>query len=144
MLNFFRGGPLDGSAYDTSTLLNTPDVPITRYKWTSEVIESKVTGRSARVWIFDESLEEKTSKPAGAIKQERGTEMSETNLAERRTAAKVSRSKLSEVSGLTQAKIARIERGSTKTTDEETKAYNDGLAKLEQAAAAAAPAPDPS
>jgi len=54
VLNFFRGGHLDGQAYLTSDLLHTNALPLRvhEYDWTPEVIVSEKTGASARVWVF--------------------------------------------------------------------------------------------
>jgi len=58
VLNYFRGGPWDGTAYTTSALLEGSDpervrwvAAINEYVWTPEVIISEKTGASARVWI---------------------------------------------------------------------------------------------
>lgn len=54
VLNFFRGGPLDGLAYKTSDLL-TPaasSLHVNEYDWTPETITSEKTGATARVWVF--------------------------------------------------------------------------------------------
>jgi transcriptional regulator with XRE-family HTH domain len=54
MLNYFRGGPIDGAAYDTQTLVSTAAtvLPVAEYHWTPEVITSQATGASARVWAY--------------------------------------------------------------------------------------------
>lgn len=55
MLNFLRGGPLDGSAYATSTLLDRSQghIPIEEYRWTPEVAISQTTHATARVWVHE-------------------------------------------------------------------------------------------
>lgn len=59
MLNFFRGGHLDGLAYATADLLQPSALPlrVDRYRWTPETITSERTGATARVWIFIEEDE---------------------------------------------------------------------------------------
>lgn len=53
-LAFFRGGPLDGQAYEYDVLLTTQAItlPINEYRWTTEKITSSVTGNTARVWAW--------------------------------------------------------------------------------------------
>lgn len=56
-LVLFRGGPLDGKAYETRDLLGAPSLnlpEITRYKWTSEKMTSERTGATAQVWKYTE------------------------------------------------------------------------------------------
>lgn len=54
VLNFFRGGHLDGLAYKTSDLLAKESLPLRvhEYDWTPEVITSEKTGAQARVWVY--------------------------------------------------------------------------------------------
>lgn len=51
-LILFKGGPLDGNAYETKTLLGLEslNLPILEYVWTSEKITSERTGATAQVW----------------------------------------------------------------------------------------------
>lgn len=53
VLNYFRGGHLDGQVYKTSDLIHANAIPlkISEYDWTPEVIVSQRTGESARVWV---------------------------------------------------------------------------------------------
>lgn len=55
VLNFFRGGHLDGQAYKTSVLLTPAALPLRvhEYSWTPEIITSEKTGSTARVWVFN-------------------------------------------------------------------------------------------
>ena len=142
MLNFFRGGPLDGNAYTTSTLLRRDQgpLPIEDYHWTPEVIVSEKTGASARVWTH-KTLPAPQLAPGQPQHQHRqennpmADATSATDLENRRKAAKISRKQLSDKTGLSQAVIYRVERGESKrTTDEETTTYLAGLAELESAA----------
>lgn len=52
-LAYFRGGPLDGNAYEVAQLGKDPAFApyITQYNWTAEIIESQQTGAKARVWV---------------------------------------------------------------------------------------------
>ena len=56
LLNFFRGGPLNGLAYKTSDLLlpNAIVLRVDLYDWTPETITSEKTGKQARVWVYNE------------------------------------------------------------------------------------------
>jgi len=51
-LVYFEGGPLDGHAYETSTLLGTSGLalPVMEYLWTSEKKTSAATNAVAQVW----------------------------------------------------------------------------------------------
>ena len=142
MINFFRGGSLDGSAYATSSLLDHPSL-MDGYHWTPEVMVSQKTGATARVWehesLGSDPLAEAQSSGSAAPQGEDG-EMS--SLKERREALKVSRAKVAEEAGLTSAKIYRIETGGKRTTDEEVQQVSDALGRLEAAAGAEAQ-PDP-
>ena len=60
----------------------------------------------------------------------------EVNLEERRKALKLSRGQVATQSGLTQAKVYRIEKGGARTTEEETAAVTAALDALEAAASA--------
>lgn len=53
VLNFFRGGPHDGYAWDTDALIASGAAlgHLDEYKWTPEVVTSAATGKSARVWM---------------------------------------------------------------------------------------------
>lgn len=141
VLNYFHGGPMDGLAYETSTLLADNTLPIIQYRWTSEVKVSATTGRKARVWEWNPPLnrpEEKAGKPASAPPKKR-EEIAMSELLERRKNLKVSRAQLSEKSGISQAKIARIERESERNTEEEVQALR---AALDAFAAEVPPAED--
>jgi hypothetical protein len=134
MLNYFRGGDLDGKAYALSTLLDHQYL-MDGYRWTSEVIISKVTGASARVWRHD-SLNDAVA----AVDQGRDdlvTEKQEVRngptIAERRDRLGISRSRLAELAGhgMTHAKIMRIEQDGVRTTDEERAIVNGALDQIE-------------
>ena len=152
MLNFFRGGPLDGSAYATSTLLDNTQgglgftAQLASYKWTPEVIVSDKTGMSARVWVH-ESLPaaKKTASarpapspaaagPSGPVLNQEGAEMAKKEMSyeDRRKAGGFSRNQVAEASGLSVSVVYRVEKGeSKKTTEEEVAALVAGLEKLE-------------
>jgi hypothetical protein len=51
-LILFVGGPLDGTAYETKSLLGTEalNIPVMEYKWTSEKRKSEKTDAVAQVW----------------------------------------------------------------------------------------------
>lgn len=51
-LIYFQGGPLDGHAYETATLLGQESLslPVNQYVWTSEKKKSERTGMVAQVW----------------------------------------------------------------------------------------------
>lgn len=159
MLNFFRGGPLDGTAYTTSTLLDGSQggpgwtAQLAEYKWTPEVVVSEKTGASARVWVH------KSQAPADPMPQpavstqaaagqsspapnEEGATMAKKNeqtLEDRRKAGGFSRNQVAEATGLTVSKVYRIEKGGARTTEEETAQLVAGLDKLEADAAANSP-----
>ena len=175
VLNFFRGGPLDGYAYETTTLIEEAGagIPITEYVWTPELITSQTTGKQARVWAHKTTVgaaqagavnhgpvvpaapaepQDVSSQPAAddstivtpgepVEDSTGGTEMAAkkaaatANLEDRRKELGFSRAQVAEASGLTQAKVYRIEKGTGKTTDEERAQVS---AALDQLAAAAA------
>ena len=128
MLNYFRGGPHDGAAYQTSTLLDATQgrVSITEYKWTPEIIVSEKTGSSARVWLWKQLIVEGTDEPVGTTTVLEDNDTA-NDLTARRNALKLSRGQLAEMTGLTQAKIARIEKGGPRTTPDEMAILSDAL-----------------
>lgn len=156
MLNFFKGGPMDGSAYETQTLLEAAagSLPVIEYKWTPEVVTSSTTGASARVWLHTSLANDASSvavvPPADDARSDDGSSVAvadvtgghsmskknEVNLEERRKALKLSRGQVATQSGLTQAKVYRIEKGGARTTEEETAAVTAALDALEAAASA--------
>jgi hypothetical protein len=78
MLNFFRGGPLDGTAYSTNQLLSVPinthpefAASIAEYRWTPEVVISPKTGASARVWLH-QSIAPAPAPPRTPVKKVAG------------------------------------------------------------------------
>lgn len=147
MLNYFRGGPLDGQAHETSTMLNSSHGgpqwtrQLAEYRWTSEVIVSERTGKSARVWIHASSPESSEAEPVNAhvgdtdVKNEEKEPIMATKkdvpLEERRKEMKVSRAKVAEQAGLTPAVVYRIEKGGGKTTDEEIESVSAALDALD-------------
>lgn len=165
LLNYFRGGPINGHAYSTKqcyAMSNTGiRVPIENYRWTKEIVTSEKTGVSARVWEFIDETEINIPAPgsevssssgivtstatnnvkASAPERKRVTVMASA-LRERRDAVKASRTKVAELMGTTVPKVARIElnEDSKKTTDEERTAFSAALDQLENEAAAKAAA----
>lgn len=137
LLNLFKGGPLDGKAYETTVLLTAKGLPeLGEYVWTPEKVTSQSTGRVARVWnhrtVPVVAVVEQPVRPAE--KKERNTmsqEVVETDLLVRRKALGLSRKKLAELVGTTEAKVWRIETGGTRTTEEEKLAYASGLDSFE-------------
>lgn len=156
MLNFFRGGPLDGHAYETRTLLESAhgreewSSQVAQYKWTPEVIVSQKTGASARVWVHGPMAAQITApQPAATVapgggssapSTYEGADMAEQNLEDRRKAGGFSRNQVAEAAGLTVAKVYRIEKASARTTEEETAQLVAALDKLEAEAKTADPA----
>lgn len=57
-LIYFEGGPLDGSAYETKTLLGLEaiNLPVLEYVWTSETKVSERTGAKAQVWRHQDQI----------------------------------------------------------------------------------------
>lgn len=141
MLNFFRGGDLDGKAYATSTLLDHQYL-IEGYRWVPEVIISKTTQDTARVWLH-ESLPDGTPIVIDQDQHDLVTVKQEDNgvatLERRRKALKLSREKLGELTGLTHAQIQRIEANGVRTTDSERQLIIDMLDQLEGIQAPANP-----
>lgn len=140
MLNFFRGGPLDGYAYETSTIIETPQhnagaIPITEYRWTPEVITSAITGKRARVWLHklldagEPAAMEDEEEPQVTDKGEEKMDLLET-----RKSLGLSRAALAKESGVSQAKIYRIENGGPRTTDEERDQLAGHLTRLQSEA----------
>lgn len=105
MLNFFRGGPIDGYAYETAVLLSHDALTIPsleRYRWTPEIVVSQKTGARARVWVFDGAQTE----PAQPEFVPEGNQY-----LTRRKALKLSRGELAELSGVNTSQITRLEVG---------------------------------
>jgi hypothetical protein len=133
MLNYFRGGEQDGKAYATSTLLDHQYL-MEGYSWTPEVIISKKTGDTARVWrhaslpsdlatVIDQDRHDLVT-----IKQD---DRRMPTMEKRRKALKISREKLAEMVGMSHAQIQRIESNGVRTTDEERQRIYDALDQLE-------------
>lgn len=157
MLNFFRGGSMDGNCYATNTLCE-PDalaLPITEYHWTPEVVVSAKTGAKARVWLHNslrtpdkvdnvpgQSEAPETSSSTGGNNVS-DIETRATGLVARRKELKLSRTPVSEASGFTVAQVARIETGGKRTTAEELDKLEATLNSLATAQASAAPAETP-
>lgn len=140
--NLFRGGPLDGSAYATETLTSGEFDFFTNegyclYHVTNELVTSEATGAKARVWEYRETpfapgKNTTTRKKAVMTENAAAAETTETETAvvtnglqDRRKALKLSRKQVSDHSGISQAKVARIEGGGKRTTQDEV----DQLAK---------------
>ena len=147
MLNFFRGGPLDGSAYSTSTLLDGTQgetgftTMLSEYKWTPEVVVSQKTGASARVWVHrslpvqEPVKQQADAGPTGAAPSQEGivsmAKKNEQSLEDRRKAGKFSRNQVAQASGLTVSKVYGVEKNGARVTDDERAQYAEGLGKLE-------------
>jgi hypothetical protein len=133
MLNYFRGGDLDGRAYATSTLLDHQEL-MEGYRWTSEVIVSKITNATARVWrhesIYGEYPLITDRADLETRKQEDRKPM--PTILERREALGVSRQRVADVAGngMTHAKVWRIEHDGPRTTDEEREIIYDALDQI--------------
>lgn len=166
MLNKFQGGPLDQMVYASSTLLSDARLAhlVQNYIWTSEIITSDLTGRTARVWLFQPAQPDtvspnvdnhgrgNTKMTAPQESQETGTVEAEAqpaaepvqtaDLLETRKRLGLSRTPVAEAAGVSIAMLARIEKGGARTTAEEAQVVRNALAKLEQEAAQA-PAAEP-
>lgn len=131
-LVYFKGGPLDGRAYETQSLMTHEALRLeglSQYKWTPEKITSKQTGAEARVWVWPQEQEYVPAQPPAAEPEEQ-TQMSATELTERRKALHVTRASLAEKAGISIARLDKIERGTN--TDEALVAKVTGLlAELE-------------
>jgi hypothetical protein len=149
VVNIFSGGPLDGLAYTTSTLLREVEFHslITQYRWTPETKVSSVTGRKARVWRHslltepDTVTQGSTTSPTGGTitmteqttQESQATEpapIDTSGLEAKREKLGVSRQKVADASDgrLTVAKVYRLERGAGKRTSaDEVEAYEKAL-----------------
>lgn len=156
LLNYFRGGPLDGLAYETITLIESPHhighIPITEYLWSEEIVTSDKTGRRARVWLHKSSVPEEapaassTTTVAGQASNEsqngegkmpKNTMVDSGNgLLDRRADLKLSRRIVAEQAGISQAQLATIEKGGARVKDED-------VANVRAALDALAPQPSP-
>ena len=133
MLNYFRGGELDGKAYATSTLLEHQEL-MDGYRWTSEVITSKITGATARVWRHHDLDEFEVYTPnqdQDDLVTERQEERPMPTIEERRIELGVSRQKLADEAGMTHAKIYRIGHDGVRTTEEERRVVNEALDRIQ-------------
>lgn len=126
---YFRGGPMDGTAYSYDTLLSSAalTLPITEYRWTPEKITSKRTGNTARVWAWRdpmnadtpepitssprtaESQENDMPKPAPTSQNTTSDGVTNTRLLERRIALGLSRPPVATAAGVTVAVLANME-----------------------------------
>jgi DNA-binding XRE family transcriptional regulator len=138
MLNFFRGGPIDGYAYDTSTLLQYQDL-VLEYRWVPKVIISKKNDDTARVWLHDSLPDDavivvdQDRHDLLTIEQE---DRRVPTIEKRRKELKLSREGLGDLVGMTHAQIQRIEQGGPRTTDAERRQIEDVLDRLEVARSA--------
>jgi DNA-binding XRE family transcriptional regulator len=149
VLNYFMGGPLDGYVYETSMLLASPTqvghLPLLEYNWTPEIKTSEATGKIARVWqhgslFIPGSVAEVAPRvlrqPPKGPGSPRPTNHPEgafmSDLKDRRVALGLSRSKLADAAGITQAKLYRIENEGKRTTDEEKAVVSAALDQLEK------------
>lgn len=133
MLNYFLGGELDGKAYALTTLLEHQEI-MEGYSWTPEVITSKITGATARVWrhqSLDSDVEYDLYGDREDLTTERQEERPMPSIEERRKGLGISRQKLADAAGLTHAKIYRIEHDGVRTTEDERKIVNDALDRVE-------------
>lgn len=172
MLNFFRGGHLDGQAYETAQLLTYEAVALRLedYRWTYETKTSPTTGRKARVWEHKASFPDSTAAkyngpeaiaaratnppvpPVLAQPEQESTNMArgKKTVTERRTALGLGRDKLASRAGITTSQLWRVEQndagGEYKLKEGTLESVTKALDELEAEAkaAAAAPAPDPS
>ena len=125
MLNYFKGGDLDGRAYATSTLLDHQYL-MEGYNWSPDVmISDKVPGATARVWLY----QDETDRAIAAIDHELDKTM--TQLEERRKSLGVSRALVADQAGLTLGVLTRIEHGGPRTKPDEIKIVNDALDQIE-------------
>ena len=135
MLNFFRGGPIDGYAYPTSTLFRRQDL-MAGYRWVPKVIISKKNDDTARVWLH-ESLPDDAVIVVDQDRHDLLTIEQEDRrmptIERRRKDLKLSREALGDLTGLTHAQIQRIEQDGPRTTDDERRRVNDVLDRLEDA-----------
>jgi len=67
-LIYFEGGPLDGTAYETKTLLGLEslNLPVIEYVWTSEKKTSEATGAVAALWRHRDLIDNPTPQPMAA------------------------------------------------------------------------------
>jgi hypothetical protein len=137
MLNLFLGGPLDGSAYETETLI-THAVDIKNYVWTPDTRVSTSTGATARVWLHKDVTQDSvgghpsTEMHTGESSEQEhnttgGMPIMSDSLLERRKALKLSRSVVASKAGVTVAQLARIEAGGKKNSQEEISSVSAAL-----------------
>ncbi len=145
-MNLFEGGVLDGQSHATFDLLKggLHPLPVADYNWTPE-LRYDDAGREHRLWKH-RSIPLSDS-PVAASESRKDSPMSEnvtlSDFEQKRKAAGVSRQQLAEATGLTAAKIYRIERNgdSKRTTEDEKSAYLAGLATAAGDKAPAAESP---
>lgn len=113
---FFRGGPLDGKAYNTVDLLDpvsAADLPTHEYRWTQEKITSKLTSQTARVWEWRgaEAVAALaiTDKERGKMQNTTTDGVTPDKLLERRKALGLSRTIVSEKAGVTPSQLGSME-----------------------------------
>lgn len=135
MLNYFRGGPLDGYAYATSTLLERQDL-MEGYRWVPKVIVSKKNDDTARVWLH-ETLRDDVVIVTDHERHDLVTIEQEDRrmptMVKRRKDLKLSRERLAELVGMTSAQVQRIESNGVRTTEEERNRVYGALDQLESA-----------
>lgn len=144
LLNLFRGGPMDGQAYETSQLLSTSalSLPVVTYRWTPEIVTSEKTGRRARVWVHKgdaaPALPEVTPV-ASTQHQQEDHEMAakKKTVLERRNALKLGREGLAAEAGISASQLWRLENDKP-IKDGTAAAVEEALTRVEAATAEAA------
>jgi acyl-CoA reductase-like NAD-dependent aldehyde dehydrogenase len=140
MLSWFVGGPHHG----VQATLQLTRLVLRGYHPTDVFAAAHDGTLLARAWVFGDTLD------AGAelarcgfrvVHTEEENEMIQ-DLEARRKELKISRAQLSERSGLSQAKIARIEKGGSRTTDDEIATLTKALEVVAEEQGVA-PAVDP-
>lgn len=156
VLNMFRGGPLDGYVYTSTTLLSDNRLInlVLGYQFGNEVVTSVTTGKTARVWSFDKvPLAATTDPQEGNKKMTSAQETQESaeapapapepidasDIRVKREELKLSRTPLAAEAGVTIAQLARIENGGKRTTQAEADQVRAALTRLAERQPAPAP-----
>lgn len=135
-MNYFSGGPLDGLVADTPVLLANHIDDLKDYQMTKGFRYTPTSRFPCREWQYIGNFSEEVRQQLRYTDEdERITDMADveySDLEKRRREAKISRQALAAHTGLTASAVWRIERNpdSKRTTDEERKLFEQGLAEL--------------
>jgi DNA-binding Xre family transcriptional regulator len=143
---------MDGKAYEVSTLLKLESLalPTMEYRWTPEKITSSLTGRTARVWVWDgpgtggNTAVENEHQEAHSMTENTtvADAPTHTSLLARRQALKLSRPQVAAKAGVTAAQISSLETSAKRIKTDVLNAVHEALLHFEREADVASASDD--